>query len=282
MADTSRKALRWSELPNIELLGGTMIRSGFRSDGALLTFNRIAPTMPRWEPHSHPFDQVVLTVEGRQLLEIEGKAMECTPGTIVRVPADAKHTGWPIGDQPVLNIDVFAPPRKDYLFLVDYQSEYAASPEMAEAGSAPAYHQDPASSEFSGQMYEDTSDVLYDWSDLPTFDVVDGMKRAGFRGDDCLLTFNWIDPGLGRLEPHSHPFDQVVLCMAGRMMLEIEGEAMECGAGTIARVPAGAEHTGWALGDEPILNIDVFAPPREDYLYLVDYQKDYSAAPASA
>jgi hypothetical protein len=43
----------------------------------------------------------------------------------VRVPANAPHTGWPLGNDPVLNIDVFAPARKDYLDLVKYQKEYA-------------------------------------------------------------------------------------------------------------------------------------------------------------
>jgi hypothetical protein len=35
------------------------------------------------------------------------------------------HTGWPAGDKPVVNMDVFAPPRKDYLSMTDYQKDYA-------------------------------------------------------------------------------------------------------------------------------------------------------------
>ena len=272
-----QKVYSWHDLPSIDLFGGAMIRTGFRGDGALLTFNRIKPTMKRWEPHSHPFDQVVLTVDGRQLLEVECEGMECGSGTIVRVPADVKHTGWPVGDQTVLNIDIFAPPREDYLFLVEYQKEYAQPRKNADA--MKIYHQLPSEYSFSGKMMKDTSDVLYHWDDLPKFDLFDGdMKRAGFRGDHCLLVFNWIKPSMKRFEPHSHTFDQIVLTMEGRMMLEMDGKTMECGPRSIVRVPAGVMHTGWPLGDQTVLNMDVFAPPREDYLFLVEYQKDYSAA----
>jgi quercetin dioxygenase-like cupin family protein len=269
------KVFQWADLPSIELLGGTMVRTGFRGDDVLLTFNRIKPTMQRWEPHHHPFDQIVLTVTGRQLLEVEGEAMECTPGTIVRVPANARHTGWPIGDEPVLNIDVFAPPRADYLFLAAYQKEY---PQPQKEGTT-AYHQVHASSKFSGKMVKDTSDVLFKWADLPRRDRFNGfMGQAGFRGDDALLTFNFIDPGKTRPEPHSHPFDQIVLVMQGRMKLEIDGNVLEMSPGSICRVPKNAMHTGWPVGNESVVNIDVFAPPRKDYLFLCDYQKDYSAA----
>lgn len=275
MESMAKHATRWSELPAVDLHQGNMRRAGFRSDDALLTFNFIKPTAQRWEPHSHPFDQTVLTVEGTQVLEIEGKAMECPPNSIVRVPANAKHTGWPCGDTPVLNIDTFAPPRADYLYLVDYQKEYAGKGN-AGATPGPVYQQLPARSKFSGEMMKDTKDVLYRWANLPTVELEGGaMKRAGFRADHCLLTFNWIDPKMKRAAPHSHPFDQIVLTVKGRMMVEIDGEAMECGPGSICRVPANAMHTGWGLGHEPILNIDVFAPPRQDYLHLVKYQKDY-------
>lgn len=273
---SAKKVFRLSELPSIDLLGGTMVRTGFRGDHVLLTSNRIKPTMQRWEPHHHPFDQIVLTVQGRQLLEIEGEAMECGPGTVVRVPADAKHTGWPIGDEPVVNIDVFAPPRADYLFLVEYQKEYAQPPKQGKDAPT-AYHQVHASSKFSGKMMKDTSDKLYRWADLPKHDRFNGfMMQSGFRGDDALVTFNWIEPGKKRPEPHSHPFDQIVLVLEGHMKLEIDGEVLDCPAGSICRVPSDAKHTGWPVGNEMVLNIDVFAPPREDYLFLCNYQKDYA------
>jgi quercetin dioxygenase-like cupin family protein len=277
-ASTAGRVFRWRDLPSDTIFDGRMRRAGFRSDDALLVFHWAKPGMKRWEPHAHPFDQIVLTVEGRQMLEIEGEAFEMTPGTIARVPANAKHTGWIVGDDPVMNIDIFAPTRGDYLFMVDYQTEYGDASRRA-ARDAPTYAQNPAQSEFNGTLMADTSRFLRRWRDLPTVDIDGGaMKRAGFRGDGCLLSFNWIAPGMQRAEPHQHPFDQVVLTVRGSQMLEIDGQEGECGPGTVVRVPANAPHTGWALGSEPILNIDVFAPARADYLFLTEHQSDFERA----
>ena len=80
--------------------------------------------MPRFEPHSHPFDQTILIIEGSIMLELDGEEKECGPQTIVRVPAGVPHTGWPIGGKPVINMDVFAPPREDYLHITEYQKDF--------------------------------------------------------------------------------------------------------------------------------------------------------------
>jgi mannose-6-phosphate isomerase-like protein (cupin superfamily) len=267
----AKQIFRWSDLPAVDLLHGTMRRSGFRSDGCILTFNWVQPTMPRWEPHHHPFDQVTLTVKGRHMFEVEGEAMECTAGTITRVPANAKHTGWGVGDKPTLVVDVFAPPREDYLFLVAHQKEYPLP-----KGPVHKYPMTPTTQPFTGTVKTDTRDVLFAWDNLPTTDLADGsMKRSAFRGDYCLLTFNRISPRMTRAEPQSYPFDQIVMIATSRLMLEIDGETMECGPESIVRVPANASHARWPIRNEPVLTIDVFAPAPKDFLDLVKYQKEY-------
>jgi len=136
---------------------------------------------------------------------------------------------------------------------------------------------EPTDKEFTGKMKENTGDVLFRWNDLPREELMDGaISRAGFRGDNALIVFNWIQPARGRPEPHSHPFDQILLILEGRLMLEIDGQTMECDPGSIVHVPANAMHTGWALGDRTVLNMDVFSPIREDYLHLTKYQKEFA------
>lgn len=268
------KVFGWDELPQTKLFNGSMTRTAFRSDGAFIMFDWAIPGMERWEPHEHPFDQTVLTVEGRQLLEIDGEAMEMGAGTIARIPSNVPHTGWLIGDRPLMNIDIFAPPRADYLHLVDYQDEYRAANAEAKK-TARKYVQAPMQKPFSGKFMTDTSGTLFRWRDLPTVDVAPGMKRSAFRAEACLLSFNWIEPGFKRLEPHRHPFDQVVMTVEGTQVVEVDGKPIECGPRTILRIPANVPHTGWVEGGEHVLNIDVFAPPRPDYLYLTKYQQDF-------
>jgi quercetin dioxygenase-like cupin family protein len=112
----------------------------------------------------------------------------------------------------------------------------------------------------------------YRWDELPQEAVRPGVTRAGFRGDDVLLVMNWLQPGM-QTNPHRHPFEQIVYIVRGRMRFVIGGEAIEVAAGAVVRVPPNVEHYGEPIGDEPVLNLDVFAPFREDYRHLVEYQQ---------
>jgi mannose-6-phosphate isomerase-like protein (cupin superfamily) len=265
------KAQKWSELPSVSLLGDTMTRTGFRGDGAIVTFNAIKPTMKRWKPHKHPFDQVVLILEGRLILEIEGKGLEMGPRTIARVPRDYLHTGWPVGDKPVLNIDVFAPARPDYLFLTKHQTDFEQPGILNEQ-----FHQEPTQEEFTGEMLRDTDGMVYRWDQLPTEDVLGGqMTRSAFRGDNCLVVFNTLKPTMTRSEPYADPVDQMVLVVEGRMALEVDGKVVECSPGAVTRIPRGVPHTRWPLDSLPVVNLDVFAPAYAGYLPLAANQQGF-------
>ncbi len=111
----------------------------------------------------------------------------------------------------------------------------------------------------------------YHWDALPKEAVRPGVKRAGFRGDDVLLVMNWLQPGM-QTNPHRHPFEQLVYIVQGKMRFVVGDEVIEAKAGTVIRIPPDVEHYGEPIGDEPVLNLDVFSPIREDYRHLVEYQ----------
>jgi mannose-6-phosphate isomerase-like protein (cupin superfamily) len=127
---------RWGELPRQTLFEGTLSRTALRTDAAIVTFNWFQPDAPRSLPHTHPFDQLVMVVEGRLNLEIDGEILVMQPGSAIRVPPGAPHTAWPAGDDPVLNIDVFGTVREDYLFLTRHQREiFDGAPTTGATGS---------------------------------------------------------------------------------------------------------------------------------------------------
>lgn len=113
---------------------------------------------------------------------------------------------------------------------------------------------------------------LYNWNELPKEDVRRGVRRCGFRGDDVLLVMNWLQPGMD-VKPHSHPFEQVVYIVAGRARFHVGDQVMEAGPGSVMRIPPDVMHYAEPIGDEPVMNLDVFSPIREDYRHLVEYQK---------
>lgn len=117
-----------------------------------------------------------------------------------------------------------------------------------------------------------TSTRVYGWDSLPREKVRDGVSRTAFRGDNSLMVMNWLEPGMEK-KPHSHPFEQLAYVVSGRVRFEIGDDVVEVGAGQVVRIPPDVIHCGEAIGDEVALNLDVFAPVREDYLHLTEYQE---------
>jgi quercetin dioxygenase-like cupin family protein len=62
---------------------------------------------------------------------------------------------------------------------------------------------------------------------------------------------------------HSHPHEQMVYVVSGRIRFQHPGGVLEAGPGDSFLVPGNAEHQASALEDAEVL--DVFTPYREDY-----------------
>ena len=63
---------------------------------------------------------------------------------------------------------------------------------------------------------------------------------------------------------HSHPHEQLVYVIRGKLRFVCGEETFEAATGTSFIVPGGIEHQAVALEDSEV--IDVFAPYREDYV----------------
>lgn len=117
------RVFHFDSLPMESLLGGSWVRSALKSDGALVTLNWLRSDFPRLPAHRHPFDQLSFVFTGTLMLAIEDVEYELPPGSAIVIPANALHTAWILGEETVLNVDVFAPPREDYLFLAAHQDD---------------------------------------------------------------------------------------------------------------------------------------------------------------
>ena len=62
---------------------------------------------------------------------------------------------------------------------------------------------------------------------------------------------------------HSHPHEQIVYIVSGRIRFEHPGGVFDVGPGESFLVPANVEHQASALEDSEVL--DIFTPMREDY-----------------
>ncbi len=62
---------------------------------------------------------------------------------------------------------------------------------------------------------------------------------------------------------HSHPHEQLVYVVTGRIQFDVDGKTIELRTGASVIVEGNVEHRATALEDSEVL--DVFVPCREDY-----------------
>ena len=89
------------------------------------------------------------------------------------------------------------------------------------------------------------------------------IRRRVLAGDKAMLVW-WTMKAGAHAAAHSHPHEQIVWMLKGRMEFRLGSERKMCGPGDIAVIPGGIEHEVWIHEDTEV--IDVFAPPREDFL----------------
>jgi quercetin dioxygenase-like cupin family protein len=64
---------------------------------------------------------------------------------------------------------------------------------------------------------------------------------------------------------HSHPHEQMTLVERGQVRFHVAGADRVAVAGDVLLFPSGIEH-GATILDEPAVLVDIFSPPRLDFL----------------
>jgi quercetin dioxygenase-like cupin family protein len=108
------KIVRLEEAPSLEtVMGrhGVILQSGEKTMMMMLTVEPGIPT----PPHSHPHEQIGYLLEGRGVLFSGGESVEIESGTSFLIPPHESHNFNATGEKPAIIIDVFSPPREDYL-----------------------------------------------------------------------------------------------------------------------------------------------------------------------
>jgi quercetin dioxygenase-like cupin family protein len=108
------KIVKLEEAPTLETVKGrhgVILQSGQKIMMMMLTVEPEIPT----PPHSHPHEQVGYLIEGRGVLFSGGESIEIEAGTSFLIPPNESHNFNATGEKPAVIIDVFSPPRKDYL-----------------------------------------------------------------------------------------------------------------------------------------------------------------------
>lgn len=99
---------------------------------------------------------------------------------------------------------------------------------------------------------------------LNVTNVRSGVQRRVFSGEGATLAWTTLEPG-HTPRPHSHVFEQIVYLVSGRARFVVGDEEVVLEPGDMLVVPPNVEHWAQTLGDEPVVDLSIFSPKREDY-----------------
>ena len=104
--------------------------------------------------------------------------------------------------------------------------------------------------------------------ELKVSDVRPGVTRRSFSGAGATLAWGTLSPG-HEPRPHTHPHEQIVYIVSGHGTFTVGDETADVVQGDMLVVPSGVLHYAVAAGDEPMVDLSVFNPRRDDY-YTID------------
>ena len=108
--------------------------------------------------------------------------------------------------------------------------------------------------------------TLYRWEDLPKERLKPDLQRRLISTERLMLAHVYLEKGC--LVPmHSHENEQLTYILEGllRFSLGDDGsEVVDVAAGEVLHIPSHVPHQAEAL--ETTLDVDIFCPPRQDWL----------------
>jgi quercetin dioxygenase-like cupin family protein len=111
---------------------------------------------------------------------------------------------------------------------------------------------------------------LFRWNDIPKERVTDQLSRRLVTGDRMMLAHVYLDKGC-IVPKHSHENEQLTYILEGALRFwigEDGSEELVLRAGEVLHIPSNVPHKAEALEDT--LDLDVFSPPRQDWLDHTD------------
>lgn len=108
--------------------------------------------------------------------------------------------------------------------------------------------------------------TLHRWDDMPVDQLTPTLGRRLITGQDMMLAHVYLKKG-AIVPRHQHINEQITYILEGALRFQIgegDGEEIVVRAGEVLCIPSNVPHAAEALEDT--LDVDIFSPPRQDWL----------------
>ncbi|HEY0416647.1 MAG TPA: cupin domain-containing protein [Gaiellaceae bacterium] len=111
-----------------------------------------------------------------------------------------------------------------------------------------------------------TGAAHYTWDALPREELGPKIRRRIITGRSMMIAHVYFEKG-AIVPKHAHHNEQITYILEGTLRFRLgedESEVVDVRAGEVLTIPPHLPHSAEALEDS--LDVDVFTPPREDWL----------------
>lgn len=115
-------------------------------------------------------------------------------------------------------------------------------------------------------MGESTGAKVVRWDDVPREQLNESLARKVISGERIMLAHVYLDKG-SVVPMHQHENEQLTYILEGELKFWIGSEGSEpvfVKAGEVLMIPPNVPHKAEAIEDT--LDVDIFSPPRQDWL----------------
>lgn len=195
--------------------------------------------------HSHPEEQWVVILKGGGRLEVGDRPVEMQQFDVAEIPGGVPHDFVPGPDGAAI-LDIFSPPRRDYLSPGEGFGTGAGPmpPQAAHDGAPNAFNLHKPRGGLRRQL-------------------ADGIDAEIFVGHRLMLSVVRAAPG-SKGSLHSHPEEQWGFLVEGSGTRTQDRQSITVKPGDFWLTAADVAHT-FEAGPDGALILDVFSPPREAY-----------------
>jgi quercetin dioxygenase-like cupin family protein len=101
------------------------------------------------------------------------------------------------------------------------------------------------------------------WDSVPMEMMSDVISRRLITGEKAMVAQVFFKKG-GVVPEHQHENEQITYILEGALKFELEGREVVVRKGEVLVIPSNVPHRAVALEDT--LDLDIFTPPRQDWL----------------